>query len=856
MRWFYNVLLAACVGLSGCGDNVMPVEPGVSAELAQYRATSISDLSYELTMSVPEDAQAALVGVIVIEFDLVRDDFPLQIDFRHGDGAVVSVRSNGRPLQHRVESEHIVIPTGELSIDRNSIEIEFRAPQHAVNRNPEYVYTLFVPDRARSAFPLFDQPDLKARYRLALSVPADWKAMSNGKLSSERVSEGRREYRFAATKPISSYLFSFVAGKFDEVTRELGRRRMTMLHRETDEKKVTRNLDAVFRIHAESLDWLEGYTGIDYPFQKFAFALIPDFPYSGMEHVGAIQYRSSSLLLDEAPSESELLGRAQLIAHETAHMWFGDLVTMRWFNDVWTKEVFANFMADKIVNPQFPDVDHDLNFLVSHYPQAYAVDRTAGANPIRQQLDNLSLAGQMYGPIIYHKAPIMMRQLELLLGEEKFRAGLREYLTRYSFANATWPELIDILDAKTDVDLATWSEVWVNTAGMPAFAFARDGESSSATSQRGLEQIDPAASGRLWPQEFSLWSAENGLAESVRFTRSHRAALPMSLLGTPGDELLLNADGLGYGHFPTGLRLFDRWDGLTPLRRGVLLINSFEDLIARPYGDPQAYLAVLIKVLAREPNPLLIDLAGHQLQYVYLRLLTPSERDAFAPTLEAALWDAMVVQSSVSMTKLFFKLLSQIALSEPTLERLYSVWNGTLAIDKLTLQEPEQIRLAELLAVRLPLRAHEILETQLGEIRSPDRKRRLSFIAPALSPDPETRERFFASLSDPAMRSTEVWVTSALRHLHDPTRTALAEKYIAPALDLLEEVQVTGDIFFPSAWLDATLASHSSTEAARIVRTFLDAREDLNPQLRMKVLQSADSLFRASDLLTVKSGGE
>ena len=115
-------------------------------------------------------------------------------------------------------------------------------------------------------------------------------------------------------------------------------------------------------------------------------------------------------------------------------MWFGDLVTMRWFNDVWMKEVFANFMAAKIVNPSFPTVNHDLRFLLSNYPSAYEVDRTPGANPIRQQLDNLNEAGSMYGAIIYQKAPIVMRHLEALLGEDNFRDGLREYLKAHAFA--------------------------------------------------------------------------------------------------------------------------------------------------------------------------------------------------------------------------------------------------------------------------------------------------------------------------------------------------------------------------------------------------------------------------------------
>ena len=174
--------------------------------------------------------------------------------------------------------------------------------------------------------------------------------------------------------------------------------------------------------------------------------LLPAFQFGGMEHAGAIFYNAPSLFLDKTATQNQHLSRASLIAHETAHMWFGDLVTMKWFDDVWLKEVFANFMAAKIVNPTFPDIDHELRFFLQHYPPAYDVDRTAGANPIRQTLDNLKDAGSLYGPIIYQKAPIVMRQLEQMLGPDELRDGLREYLARFAFSNATWTDLIEILD--------------------------------------------------------------------------------------------------------------------------------------------------------------------------------------------------------------------------------------------------------------------------------------------------------------------------------------------------------------------------------------------------------------------------
>ena len=163
--------------------------------------------------------------------------------------------------------------------------------------------------------------------------------------------------------------------------------------------------------HAQALEWMEEYTGIDYPFQKFDFVLVPDFQYGGMEHPGSIFYRDSRLMLDPSATQNQLLSRAAVIAHETAHMWFGDLVTMRWFDDVWTKEVFANFFSAKIIEPSFTEIDHELRFLTEHYPSAYRIDRSRGANPISQPLSNLEFAGSLYGPIIYQKAPILMRHL-------------------------------------------------------------------------------------------------------------------------------------------------------------------------------------------------------------------------------------------------------------------------------------------------------------------------------------------------------------------------------------------------------------------------------------------------------------
>ena len=356
-------------------------------------------------------------------------DAPLAFDFAPDRAGLLRAVSRGEEqVSIRHVNGHIIVPKESLQAGENRLTFTFDAGDAPLNRSADFLYTLFVPARAHLALPCFDQPDLKARWSLALEIPDTWEAISNGAEVGRDARDDRIRVRFAETPPVATYLFAFAAGRFSVDTAQRDGRTFRMFHRETDAAKVARNRDAIFDLHAAALAWLERYTGIKYPFGKFDFLLIPAFQFGGMEHPGAIFYNATGLMLDESATQDQKLGRASLIAHETSHMWFGDLVTMRWFSDVWMKEVFANFMAAKIVNPSFPGINHDLRFLLAYYPAAYDVDRTAGTNEIRQPLANLDDAGTLYGAIIYQKAPIVMRQLETMMGAEPFRDGLREYL--------------------------------------------------------------------------------------------------------------------------------------------------------------------------------------------------------------------------------------------------------------------------------------------------------------------------------------------------------------------------------------------------------------------------------------------
>lgn len=863
-----SIVLATMTMTPACGFDPAPrdeLQPGVSLVLAERRAAQIHDVRYEVALAIPADRAEPITGRVTARFDRATADGALVFDFAQPADHVLAVRRDAEPIDYEVRDEHVVVPGSALGAGPQAITIEFVAGDGSLNRHDDYLYTLFVPDRARVALPLFDQPDLKARFTLTLEVPEGWQAIANGALGAQSDDAGRTTFAFAESDPIPTYLFAFAAGRFEVAEAEREGRRFRLLHRETDTEKVARNLDAIFDLHATALGWLEEYTGIEYPFQSFGFVAMPAFQYGGMEHPGAIFYRARSLFHDESATQAQQLGRASLIAHETAHMWFGNLVTMAWFNDVWMKEVFANFMAAKIVNPSFPDVDHDLRFLHAHYASAYGVDRTSGANAIRQALDNLDEAGSLYGAIIYQKAPVVMKHLERLMGEEAFRDGLREYLGAHRYDNATWPDLIEVMDARTDEDLAAWSRIWVNEAGRPTVTARLETAASGDVTGLTLSQADPAGQGRLWNQwlEVVLGYADGSVRRFPVHLRAGDAAIE-GVAGLPRpDYVLANGGGVGYGRFVLDERsrafLIRELPRLPEARLRAVAMLSLVDGMLEGDVDPAALAWVALQAAIEDADELNTQRFLNTFGSTWWGYLTPDQHlstatwpEASAPaaaTAEALLWTRMEAAPQARQKAAVFNAYRTIARTGEAIDRLRDIWSGETTVPGLPLSENDMTSLAEALAVRGVSDAEAILDAQVARIENADRRARFEFVRPSLSADVAVRDAFFESLTTAANRQHEPWVLAGLRYLHHPLRAQESERHIPTSLEMLEEVQRTGDIFFPLGWLNATLGGHSTRSAASSVEAFLAEHPDLPARLRGKLLQAADSLFRAADLV-------
>lgn len=802
-------VLISLAALISCGRESLSLTEGVSEELAIARFSNISELTYDLDFSIPADKDSAIESKMTIGLNLVnREDIIL--DFRHDSLVPVKTLTvNGKKSKFSFKKEHIVIPRRHLKAGANSIEIEFIAGEQSLNRRDDLIYTLLVPDRARTLFPCFDQPDLKGRYSLSLNLPEGWIAVANGKQLSQTASR----VVFASTEPLPTYLFSFVAGKLSKYDVSRDGRNISIYHRESDPARIAQ-CDIIGDQIFSSLEWLENYTGVAYPFSKYDIAIIPGFQYGGMEHAGATLYSDRTLFTGENPTTSEKLERAKLIAHETAHMWFGDYVTMKWFNDVWTKEVFANWFAIQMVAPMFPDIDHRLSFIDSYFPPAYAEDRTAGSNPVQQELDNLANAGLVYGNIIYNKAPVVMEMLVEKLGRETFREGIRRYLKKYAYSNATWDNLIEILDSLTEENLQSWSNVWIKEKGRPEISFTVK-DSIITSSQR-----DPFDRGLVWEQ-----SLTNELSKS--------------------GNVIPNTDGRGYGLFildsASSAEIMQNISAYPAVKRISSLVNLHENMLAG-YVRPSVYIEMLCTILEKENEMQIFSRAAGYLTSSVI--LFDREKMTGGPgRAEELLWKIASTPGKGERSITAFRALTEIANDSISAERVFGLWKNPKQFRHLSISERDLTRTAYEMALRFPSRYNEIRQLQLGRITGKDRREEFLYIYPSLSPQVQTRDSVFAALLKAENRGIEPWTTSSLGYLNHFTRREESVKYILPALEILPEIHKTGDIFFPRNWLRSLLAGHTAKEASDVVNTFLAGEVTLQPMLRGKVLQQSDHII-------------
>ncbi|WP_394776607.1 M1 family metallopeptidase [Flavobacterium sp.] len=853
MKIFYSLLCFLAIASNSFSQSQSKenlfLENGVSEQMAIFRKKQISDVIYQLNFEIPKQKQQEINSDLTLKLTISDLSEPLYLDFKEKTSNIKSIQVNGKNTVIVHEKGHIVIASKNLILGKNTVAISFIAGNLSLNRNDDFLYTLLVPDRASTLFPCFDQPNIKATYKLSLMVPKDWSVLAGADVK-EKVEKGDFiSYSFGESDKMSTYLFSFVAGKFKTVTQKPGNLEMTMLYRENNAEKFRVSVDTIFNLHQQSIDFLEKYTNYKFPFQKLDFASIPVFQYGGMEHVGAIQYRESTLFLDNSATDSEKLDRAKLIAHETSHMWFGDLVTMKWFDDVWMKEVFANFMADKIMNPIFPKVNHNLQFINAHYSSAYAEDRSLGTHPIKQNLANLKDAGSLYGAIIYNKAPIMMRQLETSMGQEAFQKGIEKYIKKYANENADWNNLVEILDAETPLDMQKWSKVWVNQSGRAIFTDKIEYDAKKNIKKFEINQQAEDKSDNVWPQIFDIGLVYPDQVKVINVNITEKNIVIKEAIGLQKPIAVnYNYNGFGYGVFPLDGNTIESVLSLKDeVARASTYINIYENTLTGNVAPIQAFNC-FIKGIQQEENELVLKIITNQTSSIYWKFLTEKQQSKVQKQLEDVVYARLQANLPSNIKKTLFNLFSSIAYSDSGKAKLYAIWNKENVIQSLKLNEDDYTNMAMNLAIFKHAKADEILNKTKKTITNPDKQKRFEFLLPSLSKHELVRNAFVKSLKNDENREKESWVTVGLANINHPLRQESAQKYIRFSLDLVEEIQRTGDIFFPKDWLNNTIGKYSSKYAFDEVQRFLKENPNFSPILKRKLLQATDGLYRAQNI--------
>lgn len=451
-----------------------PNQTELTLEEAQNRSSHVKDVSYQLKIDLRPELPS-YTGQVSIKFQYIGAKAPLTIDFEGGTVAKLVV--NGKTQSQPEYNKHfLTLPADSLASGANDVQIQFKQVFESSSRglyrfkDPEdgriYLYTDFEPYFANRFFPCFDQPDLKAKLKLDVTAPDEWSVISTT-LEESKTSEepGLAAWSFAETPAMSTYLYSLHAGQY-HVWKDDRRSKypLRLFARESIAKYVDPSY--WFTITQQGLDYYGEYFDFPYAFKKYDQLIVPDFNSGAMENIAAITFSErfvsrGKMTLDEKQS------LANVILHEMAHQWFGNLVTMKWWDDLWLNESFADFMASQSLVAATEFKAAWLDFTAYSKRGAYYEDQLVTTHPVATHVKDTEVAANNFDGITYGKGASALKQLSFTIGANAFRDGIRDYLKKYQFANATLADFLASLQSKApQFDATRWSKDWLQSAGL------------------------------------------------------------------------------------------------------------------------------------------------------------------------------------------------------------------------------------------------------------------------------------------------------------------------------------------------------------------------------------------------------
>ncbi|CAK7284541.1 aminopeptidase N [Streptomyces sp. RM1] len=718
-----------------------------------------------------------------------------------------------------------------------------------------YLYTQYEPADSRRVFAGFEQPDLKAPFRFEVRAPEGWTVWSNG---AGELSDG--VWRFAETKPISTYITCVVAGPYHYVTDTYSR---TLADGTTLEiplgamcrKGLAPHFDAddVFLITKQGLDFFHEHFDYPYPFGKYDQAFVPEYNLGAMENPGLVTFREEYVFRGKV-TQASYEARANVILHEMAHMWFGDLVTMAWWDDLWLKESFADFMGTfgNVGATRFKDAW--ITFANRRKAWAYRADQLPSTHPITADIRDLQDAKLNFDGITYAKGASVLKQLVAYVGQDAFLEGARRYFKRHAYGNTRLGDLLSVLGETSGRDMTAWSRSWLETAGVNALT-PQVLLADSRVAELAVVQEAPEAHPDLRPHRIAVGLyrlTEGGALE--RYARVETdvdgpRTVVAELAGAEAPDLVLvNDDDLTYckTRFDAGslATLQEHLGDLTdPLARALCwsaLWNMTRDALL-PARD---FIGLVLRFAGRESDIGVLQMLHAWARSALERYAAPAWRDTGGALLaEGALRELRAAGPGSEHQLAWARFFASTASAEPDLALLTELLDGTTAIEGLDVDQELRWAFLE------PLAAHGVADERslAAELARDDTAsgKRHQVRCLAARPSAEVKARAWEQVVESDTLSNAL-VEATIAGFDQPSQRELtapyAQKYFAAIERVWRErsIQIGMDVV---SGLFPALQDRPETLAA--TDAWLQAHQDAAPALRRLVLEARDDLARA-----------
>ncbi|GGI77603.1 aminopeptidase N [Shewanella gelidii] len=870
MGWFRSIIITfICLYLAACTSTTTPFSRDdsqyITQQQAHHRASRVSNVQYFIQLTA--DGSEHFRSKNKIEFDLADTQSPLSIDIHQAQ--IDSLKINGHWLYPKYNGSYLKINPKMLVTGHNTIEVSFTR-EHSTNgegwhrfKDPidqqVYLYSHFEPAAAQQVFALFDQPDIKAKFQLSVTVPKTWQVVSATREISITPSVNNPQmntWQFPATKTLSPYNFSVHAGPYQVWQDGSGKYPLRLFARQSVAKQVTP--ETWFSYTQRGLTFFEDYFGIDYPFQKYDQLLVPEFLYGAMENAAAITF-SEQRFLPHGPATQEQLQRtASVIMHEMAHQWFGNLVTMKWWNGLWLNESFASFMGI-LATAEATEFTHAWRtFYSKGKRKAYLLDSRVTTHPIETPVPSTKNAFDNIDAITYAKGSAVLAQLNHFIGTEVFRQGVHNYLKKFSYQNAELNDFINSLGEAAKRDLSGWSQDWLYQAGVNTVSVEWQCRNQQIAAlklvQTAPDQIMPLREQSIQLALFKEGRREMHLSNLVAVSYADEVTEVPSLIGTPCPDLIYpNYQDWGYlkvaldkKSFTTAQRNLSKFKD--PLLRSMLWLSLWDSVEAGELTLQQYLGSIFVNAPQETDATILKQITQRMLNAKdLLAYMQPSQRNyankAVKGMQQMSLRKVMESWQSPPIQRLWFETYIALASNMDSLHHLKQLLVGELQIAGLSIDQSLRWKIIKQLNRYATLSSRQLLRQE--KERDPSNQgRQQAIAADVLRPEAKNKRDWFNRVQQNSLPFADARIVMA--HLYPAEQRLLSKATTEQRLNDWLQLDATNGPVFMRAYSQHLVPKHCNHANIQAI----------NQQLEKQTPQQALSVLSHRALLEAKQDDE